>query len=196
MTEDERLWYSYLERGRPPKKRGGVVGALFTILFMLLMMGFFAVVIAMQFGWVPPLLLGPGMPQQGEQQTKPSVPAQGRQTQPVTNSQGGSAPVVVSAPLPDCSAVGDTRTACQWNDQPTEQPVATEEPTPAYMAACITAPGERPCWLPEGQAWSEPETVPETPVVLLPPTDSPPFVFSDSACAAWRPPLVLPEGCE
>lgn len=80
-------------------------------------------------------------------------------------------------------------------DAPTAEPPAPTA-TPAYLAQCITPPGERPCWLPADQAWSPPADIPETPIVLVPPTDAPALVFSDSACAAWRPPLKLPEGCK
>lgn len=189
MTEDERLWYAYLERGRPPKKRGSVAGTLFTILFMLLMMGFFAVVIAMQFGWVPPLLLGPGLEKEAlPVQAKPSPTTANRLT---TGTYTAPAPVV--APLPDCATVQDTRTACQ--ERPTVEAPAIP-PTPPYLSSCITPPGERPCWLPADQAWEAPETVPETPVVLLPEPTSVPLVFVDAVCADWHPPQVLPEECK
>lgn len=107
------------------------------------------------------------------------------------NGGGNTAPVV--APLPDCATVQDTRTACQ--EQPTVEPTAIP-PTPAYLSACQTAPGERPCWLPPDQAWEAPETVPETPVVLLPEPTGVPLVFVEAVCADWHPPQVLPEECK
>lgn len=119
-----------------------------------------------------------------------------------TSGSGGgttsSAPRIAGDPLPPCSTVQDTTTACV-QDQP--QPTPTSElptgtPEPAYvMVTCLTPPGERPCWLPADQAWTPPADVPETPIVLLPDPANVPLVFSDSPCAAWHPPLPYPEEC-
>jgi hypothetical protein len=113
------------------------------------------------------------------------------------------APPIVRPSLPPCSQVYDTTTACVQDSAEQGASIAEQSdalrsplsaptlatPTPPYLAACWTVPGERPCWLPEGQAWEPLASVPETPIVLV----QPPLV---DVCAAWRPPLQWPEGCE
>ena len=101
--------------------------------------------------------------------------------------------------LPPCSSVADTRTACQPDEQPAAAPIEqlpTEAPaptaTPEYLTSCVSGPGDPPCWAPDAPPALP---LPETPIVLLPETPAPAFVFADAACASWRPPLKLPEGC-
>lgn len=125
-------------------------------------------------------------------------------TPPPFGGGGGGGGGSTGGSLPPCSQVADTRTACIQDaapapaqEQPTAPPPAT--PTPPYLAACVTPPGERPCWLPKEQEWTPAESVPETPVVLLPPTAAPPLVFvtgGGDACADWHPPQPWPEECD
>ena len=108
---------------------------------------------------------------------------------------------VIAAPqvsLPDCATVADTTTACVRTVD-LAPPTATEEPAPiataeqpAYETACITPPGERPCWLPADQPWQPPADVPATPMVLIDVGWHPPLAVK---CADWHPPQALPEGC-
>lgn len=129
------------------------------------------------------------------------APTSGARTSSIRSGGGGGVdtPAITygGGELPPCSAVTDTTTACQMDEQ--APVIVQEEPTPAqptappaYESACWSVPGERPCWLPPDQAWEAPQEIPETPLVLLPPA---PLVFSDSACEAWHPPLAWPEGC-
>lgn len=122
-----------------------------------------------------------------------------------TNGGGGPPPPPSGGSFPPCSQVTDTRTACIQDGQgqaaPREEPTAAPPatPTPPYLAACETAPGERPCWLPPDQEWHPVEEVPATPLVLLPPTSAPPLVFvtgANTACADWHPPQPWPEECD
>lgn len=109
-----------------------------------------------------------------------------------------AAPIVAPpGPLPDCTTVQDTTTACVRTEEATPAPVeaAPVEAAPAYESNCVTLPNERPCWLPADQPWQPPAEVPATPIVLVAPTDAPPLVFADSACASWHPPMAKIEGC-
>lgn len=138
-------------------------------------------------------------------QGTPLPTAQTTRTAPFGGGGGGGGGGTTGGSLPPCSTVADTRTACIQDGQgqaaPQEQPTAAPPatPTPPYLAACETAPGERPCWLPADQEWHPVEEVPETPLVLLPPTAAPPLVFvtgANTACADWHPPQPWPEECD
>src|SRR5262245_39807338 len=94
------------------------MGCLDTILW--LSVGFAvmsaAVFLAMQLGWTPPLLLGPGVNSVQGQEARPTPQAPARTQPPAPGGSGyttRSAPIVVSGdPLPNCSSVADTTTAC------------------------------------------------------------------------------------
>lgn len=135
----------------------------------------------------------PSAPTATAERAKPTIT-------PIVSSGGDASSTTSGGRLPPCSTVQDTRTACEQDqaeiapaaaqETPTAEPTST--PAPAYESACWTIPGERPCWLSADQPWEPPASIPETPIVLVP---APPLVFSDSPCAAWHPPLALPEGC-
>lgn len=197
---DEEAWRYYM--GRPaPASPPAKPGCLWRIANGAIWIGAIAVMLVALAMGVPRLLELYGLvelvPVGGGAQTtgskaQPTAPSY--QPRPQVGGGGGASTTFTgSAPLPPCEGVTDTKTACQWQTQPTEAPVAT--PEPAYMATCVTPPGERPCWLPEGEPWSPPESVPETPVVYVPEATAVPLVFVDAACANWKPPQVYPEGC-
>ena len=189
---DEELWNHYMRHGRPRRMGvGKFLGNLLTIALMLAMIGVFAIIGALQFGWTPPLWLGPGVQATAVPKASPLPVA------PPNTGGGGGSGVVVNGgltSLPPCSQVSDTRTACA-QDQPTQEaaPVPEAAPQPAYVSNCETAPGARPCWLPADQPWSPPASVPETPIVLVP--WHAPMVVPDP-CADWHPPQPYPEGCK
>lgn len=188
LRDDYEQLYRLYNEGRREKKGGGLVSFIATICLIALAVvgGYFLLVV---FFDAPPTQAPPAAS---------AAPA------PPTPARGGPAPSGSGAPLsslPDCATVTDTRTACV-QDQSEPPAVQEEQPTPApteapaYETQCITAPGERPCWLPADQPWEAPASIPETPIVLLPEPTAVPMIFSDSACAAWHPPLPWPEECE
>lgn len=177
------------------------LGLILNIGFWLLVSVLAIVVIGMM---GPDLLVGYGVvsPEKMSSYLHLATPAPtGTKQQPTAppyqRPQGGSgsSSAPLSAPLPDCATVEDTRTACQQQPQPTEAPPPEATAEPAYVSACQTEPGARPCWLPAEQPWQPPASVPETPVVLVPEATEVPLVFVEAACQSWHPPQVYPEGC-
>lgn len=171
----------------PAKKGGGFVSFLCGMIMIALAVigGYFLLVI-----YLDP---APAPTSAPTASARPTVASGGSTTFGVSSSAPRTS-------LPPCSAVTDTRTACVQEEgtvQAAEDrqltPAPTGTPEPQWVSVvCLTPPGARPCWLAEGEPWEPPASVPETPIVLVQP---PPLVFSDSACAAWRPPLAYPEGC-
>lgn len=80
-----------------PQRRGMGFGDFIVTLFLIVVAGGFAVMVAIQFGWVPPLLLGPGLdapkPAPTVQAVRPAAP-------PIAPAAAPAAPVVPTAFVP------------------------------------------------------------------------------------------------
>lgn len=132
-------------------------------------------------------------------------PAQGTplpSPQPTAPRQTGGQGSQPGGALPSCAVVTDTRTACQpvaEEEQAQPQTLPTEPPaptaTPAYMTACWTEPGQRPCWLPPDAPWRPLADVPATPLVAVEEAWHAPLALPADVCADWRPPAPWPEEC-
>lgn len=209
MEIDEQYLRELLAQRSPAKKRGSP----FDLLFLLAVVGSLLFALAVKgpellvtYGVVPVeqmcAWLNVECPELTEgQQAPPTAPTAKAITVTTFGGGGGGSGSALRTSLPDCSTVTDTTTACINTSSAAPVRAQAEQPTgtpePAYVTeTCLTPPGERPCWLAADQPWEPLAEVPATPIVLLPEATSVPLVFADSACAAWRPPLPWPEGCE
>lgn len=66
-------------------------------------------------------------------------------TQPGGGPSGGSAPIVNVAPLPPCSSVGDTRTACTGSSAPAQPQAEQVAPTPIWCEDVLAGSGISTC---------------------------------------------------
>lgn len=122
----------------PPKKKRTPLGCLTDIIvgvFLLTVAGGFAIMGAMQLGWVPPLLLGPGINSTSTEAT-PTPLGKLPPTTPYSGGGGGGAPQ-----LPPCSTISDTTTPCTGAPGTLPQGVQAE-PTPTMALA----PAAIECW--------------------------------------------------
>lgn len=121
-------------------RRPSLFAALFTYAFCTIVGVGFVVMVAIQFGWVPPLWLGPGLNRQVQAAptTAPRPPVPGGGTLGVS-----SAPRPAST-LPDCATVQDSRTACQ-GAAPAAAPAPQPIPTPVYCEDVLASAGISSC---------------------------------------------------